>query len=225
MKAWMNYLRLLRKGLRLLLNNRNLFFTVILFSVIFYSCGGKKGGENEGNKKIDFENPQVVLQQAKNVSGNNVEFAYKGKFDDDSNIEIAAGLEVQNSKEWGIKFELLKMKDGTLKKTFESPLLNGSFRKCLFQKIKFPMFNYELVYYNSQDYYLGSQGGEIYSYIVNFKEGRIYYAHLISGPGRPISVFLSKNIDVPGIKNFFMSIFKKDFPSFTVVDKDFELKN
>ena len=106
MKAWMNYLRLLRKGLRLLLNNRNLFFTVILFSVIFYSCGGKKGGENEGNKKIDFENPQVVLQQAKNVSGNNVEFAYKGKFDDDSNIEIAAGLEVQNSKEWGIKFEM-----------------------------------------------------------------------------------------------------------------------
>ncbi len=209
----------------MLLNNKYIFLIAVFCSVVFYSCGGKKSGENEGNKKIDFEDPQVVLQQAKNILGSNVDYAYKGNFDNDSKIEIAAGSEVQNTKEWGIKFELLKMKDGILVKTFESPLLNGSFRKCLFQKIKFPMFNYELVYYNSQDYYLGSGGGEVYSYIINYKEEKIYYAHLITGPGRPISVYLSKNIDVPGIKNFFMSIFKKDFPSFTVIDKDINLKD
>ena len=196
---------------------------MILIPLILNSCGSKKSNKNEN--KLDFENPQVVIEQAKKVLGNNVDFAYKGKFDDDSNIEIAAGLEVQSSKEWGIKFILLKMENGNLNKVYESPLLNGSFKECLFQKIKFPMFEYELVYYNSQDYYLGSGGGEIYSYIVNYKEGKIYYAHLISGPGRPISVFLSPNIDVQEIKNFFVSNFKRDFPSFTVVDKDIELKN
>jgi len=219
----MNYIQLLKKALRLLLDNKNLFLIVIIISLVFESCGGKKSNKNE--TKVDFENPQIVLQQAKNVLGNNVIYAYKGKFDNDSQIEIAAGVEIQNSKEWGIKFVLLKMEDGSLVKTYESNLLNGSFKECLFQKIKFPMFNYELTYYNSQDYYLGSGGGEIYSYIVNYKEGKTYYAHLISGPSRPISVFLSKNIDIPEIKNFFMSNFKRDFPSFTVVDKDIELKN
>jgi len=223
MKVWMNYFQLLRKALRLLLNNKYFFIVAILFSLILNSCGGKKSSKNEN--KVDFENPQVVMQQAENVLGNNVKYAYKGKFDDDSNIEIAAGLEVQNSKEWGIKFVLLKMENGSLVKAYESPLFNGSFRECLFQKIKFPMFDYELVYYNSQDYYLGSGGGEIYSYIVNYKEGKTYYAHLISASNRPISVFLSKNIEVQEIKNFFMSNFKRDFPSFTVVDKDIELKN
>ena len=223
MKVWMNYIQLLKKALRLLLDNKNLFLIVIIISLVFESCGGKKSNKNE--TKVDFENPQIVLQQAKNVLGNNVIYAYKGKFDNDSQIEIAAGVEIQNSKEWGIKFVLLKMEDGSLVKTYESNLLNGSFKECLFQKIKFPMFNYELTYYNSQDYYLGSGGGEIYSYIVNYKEGKTYYAHLISGPSRPISVFLSKNIDIPEIKNFFMSNFKRDFPSFTVVDKDIELKN
>ena len=219
----MNYIQLLRKAPRLLLNNKYIFIIAILLSFILNSCGGKS--DKNGNDKVDFENPQVVLQQAKDVLGNNVKYAYKGKFDDDSNIEIAAGLEVQNSKVWGIKFVLLKMENGSLVKAYESPLFNGSFKECLFQKIKFPMFDYELVYYNSQDYYLGSGGGEIFSYIVNYQEGKTYYAHLISGPNRPISVFLSKNIEVREIKNFFVSNFKRDFPSFTVVDKDIELKN
>ena len=219
----MNYIQLLRKAPRLLLNNKYIFIIAILLSFILNSCGGKS--DKNGNDKVDFENPQVVLQQAKDVLGNNVKYAYKGKFDDDSNIEIAAGLEVQNSKVWGIKFVLLKMENGSLVKAYESPLFNGSFKECLFQKIKFPMFDYELVYYNSQDYYLGSGGGEIFSYIVNYKEGKTYYAHLISGPNRPISVFLSKNMEVREIKNFFVSNFKRDFPSFTVVDKDIELKN
>lgn len=219
----MNYIQLLRKAPRLLLNNKYIFIIAILLSFILNSCGGKS--DKNGNDKVDFENPQVVLQQAKDVLGNNVKYAYKGKFDDDSNIEIAAGLEVQNSKVWGIKFVLLKMENGSLVKAYESPLFNGSFKECLFQKIKFPMFDYELVYYNSQDYYLGSGGGEIFSYIVNYKEGKTYYAHLISGPNRPISVFLSKNMEVREIKIFFVSNFKRDFPSFTVVDKDIELKN
>jgi hypothetical protein len=202
--------------------NKYLILIVFLFSIILYSCGGKN---SENKKKIDYENPQVVLQQAQSVLGNNVKFAYKGTFDNDSKIEIAAGIEVQNSKEWGIKFALLKMEDGNLTQTYISPLLNGSFNQCLFQKIKFPMFGYELGYYNSQDYYLGSGGGEVYSYIINFKEGKVYYAHLISGPRRPISLYLSKNIDSKEIKNFFMSNFKRDFPSYSLIDKDIEMKN
>ncbi len=201
-----------------------LLFAVLLI-FIFNSCGSKKSDEEVGAEKINFNNPAVVLQQAKIVLGNNVRFAYKGKFDHDTVTEVAAGTEIQNKSEWGIKFFLLKLNDGRLEEVFSTPLLNGSFKQCLVQKIKFPSFDHELVYYNSQDYFLGSGGGEVYSYIVNFNEGKTYAAHLVSEAGKPVSLYLSDNIDKPEIKTFFLSNFKRDYPNLHLVSKDIVLNN
>ena len=207
-----------------MLSNKKYLFGLFLLILIFYSCSGKKSGDEQAKQNADYENPEFVLQQAKNVLGNNVKFAYKGKFDGDSVIEIAAGVELQSDKEWGIEFILLKMENGQLKQVFQTPLLNGSFKECLVQKIKFPMFDYELIYYNSQDYFLGSGGGEVYSYVINYNKDKAYYAHLVAEPNKPVSLYLSNNIDVPEIKSFFTSNFKRDFPSFKVVSKDVVLK-
>ena len=190
--------------------------------MISFSC--TKNKSDDDINKIDYANPEVVLQQAKNILGSDVKFAYKGKFDQDSTIEIATGTESQSPKQWGVKFVLLKMESDQLKIVFQTPLLNGSFKQCLVQKIKFPIFDYELIYYNSQDYFLGSGGGEVYSYLVNYKEGKIYTAHLVTQPGSNVSLYLSENIDLPEVKNFFISIFKRDYPSVQIVSKDIELK-
>ena len=104
-----------------------------------------------------------------------------------------------------------------------SRLLPGSFKGSLCDKIKFPSFDHELVYYNSKDFYLGSSGGEVFTYIINFQDQKAYKAHLIS-EGKSVSLFISNNIDVPEIHNFFYSIFKRDYPNLKIVDKDVELK-
>ncbi len=191
--------------------------------VFFYSCGQKKNGGGS-QQAVNYDDPQAVLQQTKSVLGSGVKFAYKGLFDRDSVLEIAAGTEVKNNSEWGIKFYLLKLNGNKLQSVFQTDLMNGSFKECLVQKIKFPGFDHELIYYNSQDYFLGSGGGEVYSYVVNYLDKKVYYAHLVTEPGRPVSLYLSDNIDVPEIKAFFASNFKRDFPSVKIVSKDVVLK-
>jgi hypothetical protein len=191
---------------------------------LLISCGEKNTGNSDPSLKTDYENPQFVIQQAKKTLGDNVKFAYKGIYNKDSVTEIAAGTEIQNPKEWGIKFLLLKLDGRNLITTYQTALLNGSFNKCLVQKIKFPMFDYELIYYNSQDYFLGSGGGEVYSYLINYNEGKTYFAHLVDEPGKSASLFLSENIDIIEVKNFFISNFKRDYPAVKLIPKDVVLK-
>jgi hypothetical protein len=207
----------------LLLNRKVLYLFFLLFPLLA-SCDGKDANNSGTTQKTDYENPQFVIQEAKKALGDNVKFAYKGKYNSDSVIEIAAGIEVQNPKEWGIKFLLLKLDGNKLSAVYQTALLNGSFNKCLVQKIKFPMFDYELIYYNSQGYFLGSGGGEVYSYLINFNEGKTYYAHLVDEPGNPASLFLSENIDINEVKSFFVSNFKRDYPAVKVAPKDIVLK-
>ncbi len=198
-----------------------MFFLIL---PLLISCGEKNTGNSDPSLKTDYENPQFVIQQAKKTLGDNVKFAYKGIYNKDSVTEIAAGTEIQNPKEWGIKFLLLKLDGRNLITTYQTALLNGSFNKCLVQKIKFPMFDYELIYYNSQDYFLGSGGGEVYSYLINYNEGKTYFAHLVDEPGKSASLFLSENIDIIEVKNFFISNFKRDYPAVKLIPKDVVLK-
>ncbi len=206
-----------------MLSSRYSILFVLLLALLFFSCSGKKPNQ-QNDSTVDYENPQLVLQKAKEVLGSNVSFAYKGRFDMDTVVEIAAGIEIQMPKQWGIKFVLLKLVGDQLKEVYETPLLNGSFKQCLVQKIKFPYFDHELIYYNSQDYFIGSGGGEVYSYLVNFNKKETYYAHLVTQPDKPISLFISSNIDIPQIKGFFISNFKRDYPSLKIISKDVVLK-
>lgn len=206
----------------MLLNKRIVLgVSVILMSLIFFSCG-KKGNNVEELSK--YNDPSFVLKSAKDLLGNETKFAKRGTFKNDSTFEIAAGTEVSNADKWGIKFYLLKIEDGQLEKSFETNLLKGSFNSCRVNKIKLGDFKYELIYYNSQDYFLGSGGGEIFSYIIDFAKKQNYYAHLLIQPGRPISLFVSKNTDdMPDIKNFFLALFKKDYPKLTIISNDVNL--
>jgi hypothetical protein len=196
----------------------------LVLSFIFLSCGENNDPAENGNLKEDITSPEYITKQAKLVLGENVKFAYSGLFNADTLKDLAAGTEIENKDVWGIKFYLLKQSGSKFIKDFETGLLEGSYNNCLVQKIKFPSITNEMVYYNSRDYFLGSGGGEIFSYLVDFSSRKCYCAHLFSEPGQPVSLFLSANIKDTQVKNFFIGNFKRDYPALTLVSKDVDLK-
>jgi len=197
---------------------------VFVMSLTVVSCSDKESPADKENEKQGMENPEYVKNEAKTVLGNSVKFAYAGVFNADTSQSIAAGTEIENKDVWGIKFHLLKKSGDEFTKGFETGLLEGSFNKCLVEKIKFPSISHELIYYNSKDYFLGSGGGEIFSYLIDFKGKKCYYAHLFSDAGQPVSLYLSPNIKDKNIKDFFVSNFKRDYPALNIVSKDVDLK-
>lgn len=203
-----------------MLSNKSVYYILFLLTaLVIVSCGERKRPVEKVKATLDYDNPAVVTSEAEKILGQNMKFAYKGNFDNDSVIEISAGTETENKREWGIQFDLLKLEKNNLKLTFQTNLLKGSFKESLTKKIEFPAFDYELLYYNSQDYFLGSGGGEIFSYIIDFKNQKTFYAHLFLEKEK-ISLFLSDNIDNPEIKNFFVANFKRDYPNLQIVSKD-----
>ena len=206
----------------MLLNKKSLS-VLLLGLLLLNSCTEKKQNTDLVKLKNSYNNPSFVLGQAKAILGNDVKQTFKGRFDRDTVIEVIAGTEVEKQTEWGIRFNLLKLINGKLTKTWQTGLLPGSFKGSLCDKIKFPSFDHELVYYNSKDFYLGSSGGEVFTYIINFQDQKTYSAHLVS-EGKTVSLYISDNIDVPEIHNFFFGIFKRDYPNLKIVYKDVQLK-
>jgi hypothetical protein len=201
-----------------LLSNKNLLYAVSIFLVIIIitSCSDK----GEKVPVLDYNNKAQLLEVVKKHYNPNAVFATGGIFDDSGKQMIGVGIEVENNEDWGIKFALLQTVDEHLTVKFESELLDGSFKESLIDKIKFSSFGNELLYYNSQSYFMGSGGGEIFSYIVNFNDKEIYYAHLVVEPSNVTSLFISDNTENKEIKNFFNLTFKKDYPNLKIVTDD-----
>lgn len=193
---------------------------VLLTSVV--SCNREE--QKTPAHKIDFNSRDAVLAEAKKILGNEAQMIMPGNFDGDTTSEFIAGTEINKPDKWGIQFHLLKENNNGLEDVFNTDLLEGSFTDGMVKKEKLPDTGYDLIYYNSLDYYLGSGGGEVFAYIIDFNNKQTYYSHLIIEKGRKISLFLSENT-TPGVKNYFLSIFKKDYPNLTVVDKDINLEN
>ncbi|MGQ9642942.1 MAG: hypothetical protein ACUVT3_03690 [Ignavibacterium sp.] len=202
-----------------MLSNKTIkrFFIVAL--LLFVSCSDK----SEKIPALNYEDKKQMLEIAKKFFDENTAKAFGGVFDESGRETIIAGIEKNDKSEWGIKFYQLRLVDNELKVIFETKLLDGSFKESLVDKIKFPMRDYELIYYNSQGYFMGSGGGEVISYIIDFGKKEIYYAHLVADPVITPSLFISKNIQDKYIREFFYTYFKKDYPKLRIVDEDITL--
>jgi len=201
-------------------SNKTYYLAVIILSLILFSCNEKESGIPEN--KVDLNSPETVLKEAKKVLGNDAQVTVSGHFDQDTTKEFAAGTEINKPDVWGIRFYLLKQRSAGLTSIDSTSLLEGSFTDALVRKEKLPSLDYDMIYYNSLDYYLGSGGGEVFAYLVDFRESQTYYAHLFTAKGSRISLFMSDNTN-PEIKNYFLSAFKNDYPNLRVVDKDIDL--
>ena len=218
----MKFFQWQRKGQKLLSNKIIQSLVLFLVFTLIFGCGKTEQKKVEEQPVKNFNDPSVMLQESQKVLGKSAKTAYSGTFEDKTKNEIVAGLEIDTKDELGIKFALLKIVGNKLEKGFETALLDGSITDGYTSKINLPPTDYELLYYNSQDYYVGSGGGEVFSYLIDFKLKKVYYAHLIIEP-KTISLFLSENIDNQEIKDFFIKNFRKDYPSLTLVSKDFIL--
>lgn len=199
---------------------------IILCSIIFITC------KKSENKNVATINPdttvvkqEINIEKARTFVGKNISVIERGKFVSDSLKEIAAGTESTGGSTWGIKFTLLSGVNDNIKKIFETDLLKGSFKECLVQKVNFPNVTYSLVYYNSRDYFMGSGGGEIFSYLIDFSKQQVYTAHFFTVPNKPVSLYLSSNVKDPDIRNFLISKYKKDYPELKLVNKDYNLED
>lgn len=202
--------------------NKLSVFALLILSAFLASCGSDSDSE-VAKVRPDFNNQEVLLRETQKILGDGVRFAYKGFFLPDTGVQIAAGVEIENKDVWGIKFYLLKLTDNKLVNVYESEVLEGSFRESMVKKIKFPDFMNELIYYNSQDYFLGSGGGEVFSYIINFEEKQVYYSHLFSDARTGISLFVSENVS-DNLRNFFVSNFRRDYPGLKIAAQDVDLQ-
>jgi hypothetical protein len=169
---------------------------------------------------INYQNKAQLLDVVKKYYDSDISVAFGGVFDESGKQTIVVGREVENSDDWGIKFIQLQLVGNEFKVKFETDLLDGSFKQAFVDKIKFSSFDQELLYYNSQDYYLGSGGGEVYSYIIDFDAKQVYYAHLVIDPSSSVSLFISDNTENKELRNFFLLNFKKDYPNLKLVDED-----
>ena len=169
---------------------------------------------------LDFENKFQVLDIVKKHYNKETQVAFGGLFDETGKQYIAAGYEINNSDEWGIKFEFLEKSGNEFNSKYETELLDGSFKESFVDKIQFSSIDYDLVYYNSQGYFMGSGGGEVFSYIVDFENKQVYYAHLVVEPGSSTSLFISENTQNKELINFFTLTFKKDHPTLKIVEDD-----
>jgi hypothetical protein len=188
-----------------------------IFALIFVLFGCKKSNEPPPHNL--FENEQLVTKTAKDLVGENVSFTTSGYFESDTLKSIVAGVEISENNIYGIKFYLISWVDGEFQIKYSTNVLNGSFVQCLVNKIKFSDFDTELIYYNSKSYFMGNASGDVYSHVIDLKKHKVYSAHLsVISEGR-VSLELSQNIDIPMIKNFFISYFRRDYPNLRLVEK------
>ncbi len=191
-------------------------FRILLLILFSVSCSNKESKI----PVLDFQNKTQLLQVVQKHFDKDANIVFGGYFDESGKQNIAVGRELDNNDEWGLKFTLLEIEDDEFKVKFESDLVEGSFKESFVDKIKFASFENELLYYNSKGYYMGSGGGEVFSYIVDFESKQIFYAHLVVEPSSAASLFISENTDNKEIRNFFNLTFKKDYPNLKLVDDD-----
>lgn len=209
----------------------NLFFKVlfIVFVLLLISSCGK---DDNNDKKIrvlsadsaaSFDRSKL-LDFARHKIGD-LKFYEFGNYQPDSVLGLAAGQEIVGDSSFGIKFYLIKRENREYRIVFQSPELNGSFNEAMTRKFKLGDTDYDLIYYSSQDYFMGSGGGEIFSYIIDLNQKQVYYAHFFTVPSKPTSLYLSPNIQSEQVKEFFVKNFQKDYPELKVVTRDYNLEN
>ncbi len=198
----------------MLLNNYYKFIgiTIILLSII--GCG------NKNNQQVNFDDPRSVRNIANNTIDETIRFSVSGYFSSDIIRSIVAGTEKSEKSKMGISFSLIEKVDDEFKVVYNTGVLDGSFNKSIVDKMKFSSDGIEMIYYNSQDYYLGTGGGDVYLYVINFAEREVYYGHLIAERSWGTSLFLSKNVVDPMLRRFFISYFKKDYAALRIINSD-----
>lgn len=208
-------------------NNIRFVFLLLLISVTAVSC--KKGENPQPVDKISADSARVLdknllTETVRRQYGDSLAVMETGFFLDDTTIGAAAGFNISKPADLYIKFLCFKNVNGSIQKTSESPLLKGSFTGGAVKKMRLAGSNYDMLFYDSQSYFLGSGGGEIFAHLADFKNNKYYSAHFFTVPEKPVSLYLSPGIDNQEIRDLFIKHFKKDYPDLKIVTRDYNIE-
>ena len=204
----MKFIQLLRKVLRLSLSKYP--FLLLLLIILISGCTKKSSDQTPIVQQLN-NNSENLLKNVNVILHTETSLILMGNFTGDSTQQVAAVVNF-NKKEEMISFNLIEIKGAKLEKKDETLPLEGSLKGCKIEKIRLPGINNDLVYYNSQIYFMGSSSGEVFSYLIDFKTQKTYYAHLVSEPRKPEYLYMSKT-DNPEIRKYFINNFRKDYPA------------
>jgi len=201
------------------LNKTVLAGIIFLFLLILIGCDSES--KNPSTPIEDYlSDNQMLLAHLKKNFDPQTEVALYSQFDTDSSKEILAVKETKPSKtdKWGLKIQLLS--SDSLKKKDEVFLPEMSTTESICTTQRLDSISYDLFYFNSGSFYIGSSGGEIFAYLVDFPQKQTYYTHLIISANKPAALFFSKNCGEQKVKDFFLNLFKIDYPELVVSQKD-----
>jgi len=209
-----------------LLSLNKKIFVGIFFLFLFMFIGCDRDSKNPSIPIEDYlsDNQKLLTHLKKNFDPQ-TEVALYSQFDADSNKEILVVKETKPSKtdKWGLKIQLLTVDSLIKKDEVFLPEMSTTESICKTQRMD-SSSSYDLFYYNSGSFYLGSSGGEIFAYLVDFPGKQIYYAHLIISPNKPAALFISKNCEERKVKDFYLNLFKLDRPELVVIQKDISIE-
>ena len=198
----------------MLLNNTYKIIGILLTLLFLTGCGKKD------SKPVNYNDMRAIKNLAAQLIDKEIKFITSGNFSSEETISIVAGTEVSGKNQWGISFSLIEKIDDEFIVVYDTGLLEGSFNNSIVDKMKLSSFNGEMIYYNSKDFYLGTGGGDVFLYIINFSQKEIYYAHLIVQKSAGVLLYLSENIEDPMIRKFFIRYFKKDYSALRIIKSD-----
>ena len=198
----------------MLLNNAYKIIGILLTLLFLTGCGKKD------SKPVNYNDMRAIKNLAAQLIDKEIKFVTSGNFSSEETISIVAGTEVSGKNQWGISFSLIEKIDDEFIVVYDTGLLEGSFNNSIVDKMKLSSFKGEMIYYNSKDFYLGTGGGDVCLYIINFSNKEIYYAHLIVQKSAGVLLYLSENIEDPMIRKFFIRYFKKDYSALRIIKSD-----
>jgi hypothetical protein len=194
-------------------------YALLFFLLLIILAGCQKKSVDQTPVAVKpFSNYNTLLSEVKNLLKAENSVILLGNFKGDSTQQAVAVIDV-NKKEEKISFNLIEIKDTILEKKDETKPITGSLKGCRVDKISLPGIGNDLLYYNSQIYFMGSNSGEVFAYIIDFKTQKTYYAHLVSQPGKPGVLYMSEK-DNQAVRKYFIDSFRKDYPAFKITSKD-----
>jgi hypothetical protein len=199
------------------------YFFCILALLIFYSC--EKSNQDpaplaEKLSRIDslsLRFPNLNPKALSVVTGEIIT-ALEGNFSNAKDVVYAVLIDDQTKNLCHLKIKFIRKFDTYYQAAYSSPSLEGIKKSFGLEKAILPGLSYQLLYFDSGGYYLGSGGGEIFSYLIDAEMARTYSALLRIGDGNPPQILIPRSCNRIEVRNYFIKKLQGLYPEAAVRD-------
>lgn len=187
--------------------------------IFIVGCGEKKKSDPEAVQNESSNSSSVLTQIQKEILPEARELV-SGEFLPGDNTLLAVLCEVNTATEWGVRINILKADNSKFLHYYTTSTLEGAFDQGIFQSVRFPETEYDMLIYDTEDYFLGTSGGEVFYYVIDPLEKRTFYSHLVIKSADTPQLFVQPEISSTVIRNFIINKFRSDYPELVISSSD-----